>query len=601
MSFRSWIVASVALVNTRVYAATTPSCKCAPTDSCWPSTSQWNAFNTTVSGKLIADTPLAQSCYPGPAQNAEACAAINIDLTNQTFIAETAIGLSYPTESCPPVNVTAKLPLKTCSIGDQPRYTVNATEVADVVATVEYASQKNLRLVVRNTGHDILRRSTGYGSLQIWIHYLRKGIQFQPKYKTQCASNTWNGAAFSVGGGYTWEDVYPLAAANKVVVVGGGTPSVSVLGGWMQGGGHGPAAHNFGLGADQVLEAQVVLASGEVVTASACQNQDLFFAIRGGGPSTYGVVVSTVIKAHPTTSIATQVFGFAPLTSKNMPEFMEAVNIMYQSYPDLLDAGFNGYGSWSIYSPQPTGEGTPPTLTNYTTTFLHTVANFGKTTEEAEQLFGTTMAKLAKYNGSSLFFINNFYSSPDYADYYTRFSGIVTPVGTTAALGSRLLDRTALTDNTTALKTAVTAIAGKLEEATSNNLILMGGNSSQIFKDEADPNSGVLPAWRKMYVHNVVARGWLPGSDDATINAVYDDITDVKVKALKTLAPGMGSYMNEGDRNDPDYLIDFYGSNAQKLADIKKKYDPNHLFYCPTCIGSDDWNVQSSGKICRKR
>lgn len=129
-----------------------------PEDPCWPSTAQWNAFNTTVSGKLIADTPLAESCYPGPAYDAEACAAIDLALTNQTYIAETAIGLSYPTESCPTVNASAHLPLKTCSIGDQPRYTVNATKVADVEATVKYASQKNLRLVIRNTGHDILRR-----------------------------------------------------------------------------------------------------------------------------------------------------------------------------------------------------------------------------------------------------------------------------------------------------------------------------------------------------------------------------------------------------------------------------------------------------------
>ena len=130
----------------------------APTDRCWPNLAQWTELNKTVSGKLIADTPLAESCYPGPAQNAEACAAIDLALTNQTYIAETAIGLSYPTESCPPVNASANLPLKTCSIGDQPRYTVNATEVADVVAAVKYAHQSNLRLVVRNTGHDILRR-----------------------------------------------------------------------------------------------------------------------------------------------------------------------------------------------------------------------------------------------------------------------------------------------------------------------------------------------------------------------------------------------------------------------------------------------------------
>jgi len=290
---------------------------------------------------------------------------------------------------------------------------------------------------------------------------------------------------------------------------------------------------------------QVVLASGQVVTANACENQELYFAIRGGGPSTYGIVVSTTIKAWPTTNVATQVFGFAPLTPKNTPDFMSAVNLMYQSYPSLLDAGFNGYGAWSIYSPQPVAEGTPPSLTNYTTVFLHTVALFGKTAAQAESLFAPTAAKLAKYNGTSLFFTNKFYDSPDYATYYKRFSGVVTPVGTTAALGSRLLDRQALLGNTTTLKTAVTAIAGAPEQATSNNLILVGGNSSQIWADKKDPYSGLNPAWREMYIHNVVARGWLPGSDDATIQGVYDDITNVKVKALKTLAPATGSYMNE--------------------------------------------------------
>ena len=252
-----------------------------------------------------------------------------------------------------------------------------------------------------------------------------------------------------------------------------------------------------------------------------------------------------------------------------MPDFMDAVQIMYESYPALLDAGFNGYGSWSIYSPQPTGEGTPPTLTNYTTTFLHTIANFGKTTAEAQQLFGSTMAKLGKYNGTSLFFANDFYSSPDYADYYSRFSGIVTPVGQTAALGSRLLDNKALTGSPSALKTAITAIAGELEQATSNNLILMGGKGSQIFKDAQDRNSGVLPAWRSMYVHNVVARGWLPGSDDATINAVYDDITNTKVKALKTLAPNMGSYMNE--------VSHFCSLPTLVFVWMKEAYRPNRV------------------------
>ncbi len=69
-------------------------------------------------------------------------------------------------------------------------------------------------------------RSTGYGSLQVWIRYLRTGITFEEQYTPShhCRKSTWSGSAFTVGGGYTWEDLYPEAASRNVVVVGGGTP-----------------------------------------------------------------------------------------------------------------------------------------------------------------------------------------------------------------------------------------------------------------------------------------------------------------------------------------------------------------------------------------
>ena len=117
------------------------------------------------------------------------------------------------------------------------------------------------------------------------------------------------------------------------------------IGGWAQGGGHSPASRQFGLGADQILEAQVVLASGNIVTANACHNSDLFFAIRGGGGGSYGVVISTTVKAYPTTPVVAQVFAMAPLTDGNIPQFMDALATIYGSYPDLNDGGFSGYGS----------------------------------------------------------------------------------------------------------------------------------------------------------------------------------------------------------------------------------------------------------------
>ena len=416
-----------------------------------------------------------------------------------------------------------------------------------------------------------------------------------------------------IGGGYTWQDVYSEAASKNVVVVGGGTPvcqcwlqsadfypcdihmyltvsqTVGCLGGWMQGGGHSPATHDFGLGADQVLEAQVVLASGELVTASPCENPDVFFAIRGGGPSTYGIVVSTIIKAHATNKVAAQILGFAPLTANDSSAFMDALTIVHQNYPDLSDKGFSGYGSWSIYSPT-------PLVGNYSTGFIHTIAVLGKTAPEAEELFASTAAQLQKYNGTSLYMTTRYLSFPTYSAYYDALSGIETPVGQTAAIGSRLLDRDALTANVTALKKMLRTIAGTPEQATSNNIVFVGGG--QVFADARDPYSGVNPAWRRSYVHNIVARGWAPGSSDETIKAVYDDITYNKTRAMKELAPGTGCYMNEADRFDPEFLRDFYGEHRVRLEGIKRRRDPGGVFFCPTCVGSERVGVRDSGQIC---
>ncbi|KAI4254910.1 MAG: hypothetical protein LQ352_002838 [Teloschistes flavicans] len=325
----------------------------------------------------------------------------------------------------------------------------------------------------------------------------------------------------------------------------------------MQGGGHGPAAHDFGLGADQVLEAEVVTSDGRVVTASPCQHSDLFFAIRGGGGGTYGVVLSTIVKAHPTTNVAAQQLSFAPLNSSYTSDFMKAVEVVHNAYPDLSDSGLSGYGSWSIASPTPLVYNYNYTLggpieANFTTGFTHTLSLFGKTAEEARSLFAPIATQLAPFNGRSLF-INTTYSSfPTYAAFYAALSGIASPIGTSAAIGSRLLDRKALTSR--GLNETLYTIAGTPEQFTSVNIIFVGGG--QVARDGDDRHSGVNPAWRTSYVHNIVARGWAPGADEATKSAVYSDITNVKARAMKDLAPDTGAYMNEVSNNNTKSLQD---------------------------------------------
>ena len=69
-------------------------------------------------------------------------------------------------------------------------------------------------------------------------------------------------------------------------------------GGYIQGGGHGPMATLHGMGADQALSFDVLTAAGDIVTANAETNKDLYWALRGGGPATFGVVLSVTVKTY---------------------------------------------------------------------------------------------------------------------------------------------------------------------------------------------------------------------------------------------------------------------------------------------------------------
>ncbi|WPG98536.1 FAD/FMN-containing protein [Acrodontium crateriforme] len=562
-------------------------CKCAPGDHCWPSQRQWASLNRTVNGNLLAGVPVAESCYPGNAYNKAQCAFIDQNWSNATFQANQPNGLSYPIEnSCPPVNVTAgQKATGKCTLGDNSVYIVRATCPEDVQHVVQFAKEHKIRLVVKDTGHDLLGRSNGANSLEIWIRYLRTGVEFHQSYN----SNRWSGSAFTIGGGYTWADLYPLAKQHNVVVVGGGTPSVSCLGGWMQGGGHGPASREFGLGADQVLEAKVVTADARLITASPHENQDILFAVRGGGPAAYGVVVETTIKAHPMVSVQVQHLAIAPLTNDTNP-LLDVVAVLYHDFPDLNDAGYAGYGSWSINQPA-------PLFASFTSGYVHGFYMMNRTHAEAETAFEPTLGKLQALNGTQLFVSVSYVDYPDYWSFYNTESGVEPAVGVSAALGSRLFDRDSVQRNPAGLRHMIGVIAGAPEEYTSNNFELVSGG--QVFKDATDRFSGVLPAWRKAHFNSIVARGWASGSTEAVMTAVHNDITYNKAAAMEAQAPGTGVYMNEADRLDPKWETNFYGTNYPKLRAIKELHDPTGVFYCPTCVGSDMWKENDDGRLCR--
>jgi len=116
--------------------------------------------------------------------------------------------------------------------------------------------------------------------LSVWVHHL-KSFEFLPNY----TMGQYSGMAVRVGAGIeSWEMFNHMGTHNITVVAPGGA-TVGMMGGWLAVGGHGGITSKLGLGSDQVLSIQVVTADGRFVTADPFTNSDLFWALRGGGPS----------------------------------------------------------------------------------------------------------------------------------------------------------------------------------------------------------------------------------------------------------------------------------------------------------------------------
>lgn len=113
-------------------------------------------------------------------------------------------------------------------------------------------------------------------------------------------SSDYTGPAMRMGAGVSSFESYQFSHEHGFANAGGDCPTVGVAGGWTQGGGgHGPAVSKFGVGADQALEWEVVTGTGKVLIANRTQNEDLFWALSGGGGGTYGVVISLTMTVYP--------------------------------------------------------------------------------------------------------------------------------------------------------------------------------------------------------------------------------------------------------------------------------------------------------------
>jgi FAD/FMN-containing dehydrogenase len=170
-------------------------------------------------------------------------------------------------------------------IDRRPALIARCADVADVIAGVNFAREKGLLLAVRGGGHN----GPGLGicdeGLVIDLGRL-KGIRVDQQHRT-----------VRVEGGCLWGEV-DHATHPFDLAVPSGFISTTGVGGLTLGGGIGYLSRQYGLTIDNLLGVDIVLADGRLVTASAEENPDLFWAVRGGGGN-FGVVTSFLFRASP--------------------------------------------------------------------------------------------------------------------------------------------------------------------------------------------------------------------------------------------------------------------------------------------------------------
>lgn len=170
----------------------------------------------------------------------------------------------------------------------QPSFVVWPLTAAHIRTAIAFAVNHSLCVMVTATGHDFLNRHSCPDGVMIRTSLMKEMALVAPD-------------AFRFGPGIVFSEAHHFAGLHNRSMASGWAPTVGIVG-WSLGGGHGPMAPSLGLGVDNIVEVTLVDAQMNARIVNATSHGDLFWALRGGGGSTWGVVTSMVVRAHPVPS-----------------------------------------------------------------------------------------------------------------------------------------------------------------------------------------------------------------------------------------------------------------------------------------------------------
>lgn len=299
-------------------------------------------------------------------------------------------------------------------------------------------------------------------------------------------------------------------------------------------------------------------------------------------------MTSITIRAYPKVPTTTMTYSYTTGPDVSADTFFEALKAYMTYFDTFTSAGAFGYflvkstgPNEFIFNMMPMwgANMTKPEFTSLVTPFLDDLANLGIAITPVIKDYPTMYQA--------------------YTDTFPNSEGVG---GSTSHAASRLFPK----ENFEAAKLGDTLAA--VRHAVEGGGTLVGYNIRSAPNPGAKQDNSVNPAWRKATGFFILSAGWEAGSTDAEIQQASETLTNDWMARWREVSPGAGSYMSEGDINEPDFQQAFYGAHYDRLLKLKKQYDPTGLFYAPTAVGSEDWYVTDqlpwiptqNGRLCRK-
>jgi FAD/FMN-containing dehydrogenase len=557
-----------------------------PGDAGWPSKAEWEALGKRIPGHLSpVDSPLAV-CTSSP--RGTDCGAVFKELKNPYYIRDN-------------VALTQTSGWTGAWVSSPSVWAVSAHNAADVAAAVSFAQKHKLRLAIKGGGHSYQGTSNAPDSLLIWTRQM-DSIELHDAFIAQgCAAKPQ--PALSLGAGVIWRDAYATAAKAGRYVQGGGCLTVGVAG-LIQSGGFGSFSKRFGLAAASLLEAEIVTADGKMLVANACTNADLFWGLKGGGGGSLGVVTRVTLRTHDLPAFLGGVF--AAIKASSDDAYRRLIQRFVAFYHESL---FNpNWGEQVKFHPDNTFEIAMVFQGIDQASATATWKPFFDEITASPSDYQITMPPLIAAAPGRYFWDTGFlrHNMPQALLWDDRpgaplenvfWRGNLNETGWVLdAYQSTWMPQSLLApDRQAALVDALFASSRHWTQALHFNKGLAGAPTDEI---AAARDTATNPAATTAFALAISAAGGppafpgIPGHEPDLARALTDA---AKVAAcmgeLRKLVPEPGSYVSESNYFEPDWQRAFWGGNYPRLQAVKRKYDPEGLFFVHHGVGSEAWSA----------